>query len=179
MNHFSGKDYNYFRDYDPSVGRYVESDLIGLAAGLNTYAYVGSNPLSWFDSLGLDVEVGVRQFYPVPFRYVRHCFVRFNGDNNDTLSFDNKGVHPDPNPSGTSWLNRGSSQFSSTSGTQNDSCVKKEMNTCNAKDYDPADYNCCTCVANALNACGLRNNGEWPNWPKQPNNPPYSPPIKK
>jgi uncharacterized protein RhaS with RHS repeats len=46
--------YNYFRDYDPGIGRYVQSDPIGPRAGLNTYAYVGGSPLVAYDSLGLD-----------------------------------------------------------------------------------------------------------------------------
>jgi RHS repeat-associated protein len=107
----TGKHYNYFRDYDASLGRYFESDPIGLAAGTNTYGYVLANPLSFFDPFGLDVEVGVRQFSPLPFRYVRHCFVRFNSNNNDTLSFTNQGIGPDANPAGTSILNRDRSQF--------------------------------------------------------------------
>jgi RHS repeat-associated protein len=44
--------YNYFRDYDPSIGRYGESDPIGLLGGLNTYAYVGSRPLTLVDPTG-------------------------------------------------------------------------------------------------------------------------------
>jgi RHS repeat-associated protein len=45
--------YNYFRDYDPTLGRYVESDPIGLRGGLNTFAYVSDDPLAQFDRLGL------------------------------------------------------------------------------------------------------------------------------
>jgi RHS repeat-associated protein len=48
-----GLRYNYARDYDPSVGRYVESDPIGLLGGINSYAYVGANPVSRIDRLGL------------------------------------------------------------------------------------------------------------------------------
>jgi RHS repeat-associated protein len=49
----TGLHYNYFRDYDPQTGRYVQADPIGLAGGLNSYAYVQANPLSGRDPFGL------------------------------------------------------------------------------------------------------------------------------
>ncbi|GHE30767.1 type IV secretion protein Rhs [Vulcaniibacterium thermophilum] len=49
----SGLNYNYFRDYEPATGRYVQSDPIGLEGGPSTYGYVGGTPLQWIDRHGL------------------------------------------------------------------------------------------------------------------------------
>ena len=49
----SGLHYNLHRYYDPATGRYITSDPIGLAGGLNTFGYVGANPLNNGDPSGL------------------------------------------------------------------------------------------------------------------------------
>ncbi|GHU24262.1 hypothetical protein AGMMS50243_27130 [Betaproteobacteria bacterium] len=42
-----------YRAYDPRTGRWLSRDPIGEAGGLNLYGYVGGNPVSFVDPLGL------------------------------------------------------------------------------------------------------------------------------
>lgn len=44
--------YNQSRYYDSSIGRYIESDSLGLGGGLDTYSYVSNNPLAFIDFYG-------------------------------------------------------------------------------------------------------------------------------
>jgi RHS repeat-associated protein len=66
----TGLHYNYFRDYDPSTGRYVQSDPIGLKslrfdAVSDLYGYVEGDPIGNVDPFGLETaQITVR--YPLP-----------------------------------------------------------------------------------------------------------------
>jgi RHS repeat-associated protein len=65
----TGLNYNYFRDFDPATGRYVESDPIGLAGGSYlTYAYVDGDPINNTDPSGLqtfpETEPPIEQLPP-------------------------------------------------------------------------------------------------------------------
>jgi RHS repeat-associated protein len=51
----TARHYNAARDYDASIGRYVESDPIGLRGGLDTYAYGSLAPLIYSDASGLAI----------------------------------------------------------------------------------------------------------------------------
>jgi len=54
----TGMNYNYYRDYNPEIGRYLQSDLSGINKGFNhLYAFVGNNPVIFIDIFGLSCEV--------------------------------------------------------------------------------------------------------------------------
>lgn len=58
---------NYFRDYDPAVGSYVESDPIGLGGGsFSTYGYAGAAPITSADASGLNSHTSPSPGYAIP-----------------------------------------------------------------------------------------------------------------
>ena len=62
----SGLNYNYFRDYEPGTGRYLESDPKGLRGDIATYSYAASKPLIYMDSDGQEpIPVGCDGAYGI------------------------------------------------------------------------------------------------------------------
>lgn len=82
----SGLHYNYFRDYNPSVGRYVQSDPIGLNGGINTYVYVNGRPVAQYDYYGLassDISSLVDKIGTVMDAFEAYKIVKYRGATND------------------------------------------------------------------------------------------------
>jgi len=77
----TGLNQNWFRDYDPLIGKYVESDPIGLEGGNNTYTYGLDNPVGYIDTTGLDVQFCCRLVkFPLLVLFgFHHCYFNVNG----------------------------------------------------------------------------------------------------
>jgi RHS repeat-associated protein len=149
----SGLHYNYFRDYDPSIGRYAESDPIGLNAGLNTYTYVLDNPMSYLDPYGLQVNVCYYADAAGGFGHIGF------GVGSETRTF---GYYPSGNPFGSPGMIKEDSQkIRECKVVPSDPDQDQCMIDCRARrQANPGDYNltsnqCTSFVRDCLSECGL------------------------
>ena len=92
---YTGLHYNYFRTYDLSTGRYLESDPIGLQAGLNTYGYAHQRPTSLIDPFGLDVN---ECFYPAAAAGFGHLGYGLDSETRGNGDPKTWGLYPTGNP---------------------------------------------------------------------------------
>ena len=138
----TGLHYNYFRDYDPKTGRYIQADPIGLKGGMNQFAYVDGNPLKWIDPFGLYTEIVIWQ--PVRWGYSSfgHISANIDGKNYSWAP----GGWDKTYPNADEYINR-QKQFRSGVGTVLKLTPEQEMKlkACYAKDrgnYNFLTNNC-------------------------------------
>ncbi|MEW6429058.1 MAG: RHS repeat-associated core domain-containing protein [Thermodesulfobacteriota bacterium] len=156
----TGLSYFGYRYYAAGIGRWTSRDPIGERGGVNLYGYVSNDPVDWVDPLGLSQMCHRDLLLPVP--YARHCYARF--DDGTTSSYDQKGVHPDPDP------NQEGTICTEPKQPEKDDCIKKTMKKCKGSDYSFTKFNCCHCLEEAMKECGVAPipAGDWPNYPINP-----------
>lgn len=55
----TGLHYNYFRDYDPKIGRYIQADPVRWLGGFTLYGYANSASLKYIDPQGLAADMNL------------------------------------------------------------------------------------------------------------------------
>ena len=137
----TGLHYNWHRFYDPGTGRYISADPIGLAGGMNLYAYVQNDPVNWVDPWGLYTEIIIWQPVTWTSSSFGHVSSNVNGTN---YSWTPDGW--DTNPSASNYAQR-QERFRSGVGTIFNLTPdqEKKLVECYAKkrkDYSKFTNNC-------------------------------------
>jgi len=186
----TGLSQNYFRDYDPAVGRYLESDPIGLKGGINTYAYVADDPTMLVDPFGLRARACCRRIPYIGLLGFRHCYIESDvGGQVTTYGLIGGTLSGEPADTGNIYLNNGfdatgtCGPWNSDCGT--DECVAKAANSyANPSEYSYLGPNSNTFAGTVARTCKLARPAVWgitiPGWggtpaPQKPNQP-YHPP---
>ncbi len=127
----TGLNYNYYRDYNPVIGRYIEVDPIGLEGGGNLFLYSEGNPINLFDPFGLynrDTHYDLTRKMSLE--------VGFKSCAADVIAGADQGV--DDNPE-TDWKSRKKRElWHFPSKDRVDEVIKKAMNSCNLSDLGKA-----------------------------------------
>lgn len=186
----TGLNYNYFRDYEPGTDRYLESDPIGLWGGINTYVYVGGNPLTRIDPLGLKARVCCKRIPGIGlFGKPNHCYIEIeSGGTTTSYGLVGGKFSGEPFATGNIYIDNPFDSGGSC-GDWNEGCNTDECAVSAAHSYaNPSSYhylngsNSNSFAGNVSRKCGLKKpnvDGSTPGWDSPPapeKGPHYTPP---
>jgi RHS repeat-associated protein len=168
--------YDRNRHYDPSLGRYVTSDPMGLAGDFNTYLYVGANPVNQFDPDGLKARIRCRLIPWMRFTLAGHCYIERDVDGIvTTWGLIGDGGGGPRSTSGTVYINNGFDKRG-VSGEWNEGCSVDECVEKAANAYpNPGEYRFArgpdsnTFAGTVARKCGLSKPSAFtPGWDNSP-----------
>jgi uncharacterized protein RhaS with RHS repeats len=86
---------SWHRFYDPETGRYISADPIGLAGGINLYAYANQNPINYVDPEGLNAALWKAIYDVTGTAYndlYKHCYVSCKGNKMDGAEYNTENL---------------------------------------------------------------------------------------